>query len=590
MSEAATPPAEDAQRDDRPSDRHSSDDHASDNRKAAPEGRDHQAFPVLTDEQLERIKPFGKVETLEAGTAVFQRGQTHADLYVLLSGCIEIFDFNCQGEPQVFTTHEDSQFTGEIDLFSDRKVLVSGRIGEDAEVIRVPNERFRELMAAEPEIADVMLRAFIVRRIGILESNLGGSWLVGRHNDPDTLRIQQFLQRNGYPVRTVYVEDDSHARDALEQNDCTEEDLPVLLCHGEKPFRNPSLIEAARGVGIAETPDSDAYDVAVIGAGPGGMAAAVYAASEGLKVVVLERQAPGGQAGTSSKIENYLGFPNGLSGQELAGRAQIQAQKFGARLALPMAVSKIDGERPPYTVHTDACEPITCRSIVIASGATYRTLSLNGYEAFEGRGIYYAATAIEAGLCEGEEVIVIGGGNSAGQAAVYMSRNARHVHVLVRGDSLADSMSDYLLKRLEASRDITLHFNTEVTDLRGNGSLESVTWENSATDEREDHDIRHIFSMIGAVPNTGWLNGSVLTDENGFVCTGVDVLENERWPLDEGERRPGTFETSLPGVFAVGDVRAGSVKRCASAVGEGSVCVQAVHRVVSDLRDAETSA
>ena len=353
-------------------------------------------------------------------------------------------------------------------------------------------------------------------------------------------------------------------------------------------------MELADCLGITEEPDGDVlYDVAVVGAGPAGMAAAVYAASEGLRTVILEAEAPGGQAGTSSKIENYLGFPNGVSGQELAGRAVVQAQKFGATLSLPLKAVDLECERgddgPPFRIHVEERGPVRARAVVVASGATYRTLGLGNLPRYESRGIYYAATAVEAQLCEGEAVAVIGGGNSAGQAAVYLSGTDRHVHMLVRSGSLADSMSDYLLKRLEASRHVTLHYHTEVTALRGEDRLEGLTWTDAETGEAEDRPIRHVFSMIGAVPNTGWLEGRLARDGKGFLKTGPAAAEagrdgGARWPLD---RPPSIFETSRPGVFAVGDVRADSVKRVASAVGEGSVCVQFLHAVVREVREAE---
>ena len=368
---------------------------------------------------------------------------------------------------------------------------------------------------------------------------------------------------------------------AMQKEGVTEDDLPAFLCHGESTLRRPSILEVARCAGLIEQPDSDrCYDVAIIGGGPGGMAAAVYAASEGLSTVVLERNAPGGQAGTSSKIENYLGFPTGLSGQELAGRAQIQAQKFGATLALPMSVVAVHNDAPPYRLQLDGNDCVHAKSIVIASGARYRKLNLDDEAKYEGLGIYYAATALEASLCDGEEVIVVGGGNSAGQAAVFLSKQTRHVHMLIRGDSLADSMSDYLVKRIEASDTITLHKHTEITDLHGDRRLEAVTWTNNQTDESERRDIGHVFLMIGAVPNTDWLDGCVATDDKGFVCTGLEVVDDDRWTAD---RQPNPFECSRPNIFAVGDVRSGSVKRVASAVGEGSVCVQFVHRVVADV-------
>ncbi|MEO0529785.1 MAG: FAD-dependent oxidoreductase [Planctomycetota bacterium] len=550
-----------------------------DNRQAAPQGRDHEAFPTLTERQLEQVKRFGHVESLPEGTVLFERGERSVDFYVVLEGRVEIYDYACDGTPTTITVHGESQFTGEIDLFSDRKILVGGRMAEDGQVIRVPRAQFRELLAAEPGVGEVVMRAFVLRRIGLLESNMGAAVLLGRRTDAATLRIRAFLRRNGYPVKVLYVDEDDKAREYAEQQGASDDDLPLLMCAGEEPLKSPTDLEVAQTVGLVEWPSSDrVYDLAVIGAGPGGMAAAVYGASEGLDTVVLERSAPGGQAGTSSKIENYLGFPNGLSGQELAGRAQVQAQKFGATLALPMTVTAIEGEEPPYAIQLAEHDPVRCRSIVIATGATYRTLDVDNYEDFEGRGIYYAATAIEGGLCEGEEVVVVGGGNSAGQAAVFLASRAKHVHMLVRGEELAASMSDYLIRRINASDAISLCCETTITRLEGKGSLERITWHDRKTDQETTHDIGRLFLMIGAKPNTSWIGQSLMADDRGFLKTGSDVVEAQRWKL---ERPPEPFETSLPNVFAIGDARCKSVKRVASAVGEGSVCIQSVHRVLS---------
>ncbi|MEM6363634.1 MAG: FAD-dependent oxidoreductase, partial [Planctomycetota bacterium] len=428
---------------------------------AVPVGRENEAFPKLSQAQVQRIRGYGTTEYLKAGTETFTRGQVSADFFVIVSGCIEIFDFDCDGQPRVFTVHGTNQFTGEIDLFSNRKVLVGGRTGKDSEVIRLNRAEFREMLASESDLGEIITRAFILRRLGILDQNLGGALLIGRRDDPETLQLRQFLQRNGYPVQVAVDGEDDLATDVLKKHGKLDAKLPLLLCHGEDLLQQPSLLEVAKTVGIVEWPDSNqCYDLAIIGGGPGGMAAAVYAASEGLSTVVLERNAPGGQAGTSSKIENYLGFPNGLSGQELAGRAQLQAQKFGATLALPMSVYCIEGDASPYKICVEEHEKINARNIIIASGATYRTLTVDNYRRFEGRGIHYAATAIEAGLCDNDPVIVVGGGNSAGQAAVYLSRRAKHVYMLVRSDSLAASMSDYLIRRIDASNDITLLCNT----------------------------------------------------------------------------------------------------------------------------------
>ena len=563
--------------------------------RAAPEGSEKHAFPTLTDDQVDRCERFGEIEELGAGAKVFERGQTGVDFYVPLCTEIEIYDTDCDGRDRVFTTHDRRQFTGELDLFNDRKILVSGRVTGAGKVLRVPRKNFRDLLAAEPDVGDVVMRAFILRRLGLIENTLGGALLVGRKNDADTLRLERFLKRNGYPNKTLYYGAGGDAAAVLDKYGATADDLPFVMCgegnDGEtRTLANPSNVELAKCLGITEEPDAGVlYDVAVVGAGPGGMAAAVYAASEGLRTVILEAEAPGGQAGTSSKIENYLGFPNGVSGQELAGRAEVQAQKFGATLSLPLQACDLEcegdeGTGPPYRVRVEGHAAVRARTLVLACGATYRKLPLDNLPQFEGRGVYYAATAVEAAPCEGEDVIVIGGGNSAGQAAVFLAGRAKQVHILIRGDSPADSMSDYLLKRIDASRKIALHTHTEVTGLHGGeDGLEEITWTNNATDESEKKPIRHVFSMIGAVPNTGWLDGKLTKDEKGFLKTGPGAATDDWRP----DRPPSLFETSRPGVFAVGDVRADSVKRVASAVGEGSVCVQFLHAELRAQRDAE---
>lgn len=554
-------------------------------RRAAPQGRDHQAFPSLDADQIDRVRRFGVEETLPAGAVLFERGERTVDFFVAVEGAIEIYDYDCGGEPNVFTVHGESQFTGELDLFNDRKILVAGRMGGDGRVIRVARDRFRDLLTAEPDLGEIITRALILRRLGLLGENIGAAVLLGDRSEPNMLRLRRFLRRNGYPVRTVFT-DEPLAAEILAKHDASPADLPLLLVHGEEPLAKPSNLQAAESVGIVEWPATDrTYDVAVIGAGPGGLAAAVYASSEGLDTVILERDAPGGQASTSSRIENYLGFPNGLSGQELAGRAQVQAQKFGATLALPMtveAIEAIEGREPPYKLRLAEGIEVCARTIVIATGARYRTLEVEGYERYEGRGIHYAATAIEGGLCNDQEVVVVGGGNSAGQAAVFLASQARRVHMLVRGDGLAASMSDYLIRRIEASRAIDLCCGSSITRLAGEDCLREVTWASRTTGGETTKPIAQVFLMIGATPNTGWLGDSIYHDERGFLCTGSELVNDGKWPL---ARAPEPFETSLPGVFAIGDVRRGSVKRVASGVGEGSVCVQFVHRVLAGLTE-----
>ena len=416
------------------------------------------------------------------------------------------------------------------------------------------------------------MRAFILRRVGFIRHAHGGVILIGPGHLGDTLRLQRFMTRNGYPHRLLDTEDHPDAGGFFDCFDLRPDQLPVVILPGHQLLKNPSTLDLANGLGLTETLDPDhVYDVAVVGAGPAGLAAAVYAASEGLSTIVLESVAPGGQAGTSSKIENYLGFPTGISGQALAGRAQAQAQKFGARLALARAVTGLDCAAHPYRLTLDGAS-VQARAIVVASGARYRRLDLENFARYEGQGIHYAATAMEARLCAGEQVVVVGGGNSAGQAAMYLSRTVDHVHIVVRGPGLSATMSDYLVQRIETSPKITVHPFTEVTALAGDDYLRAVTLTDRRSGEARTLPIANLFLMIGAAPNTDWLAGCLTLDPQGFVPTGLD---------SDGKPLASPYATALPGVFAVGDVRAGSVKRVASSVGEGSVVVQAIHRFLN---------
>jgi thioredoxin reductase (NADPH) len=403
---------------------------------ADPYEREAQTFPRLSDEQVARAEAFGAVEDLARGTVLFARGDRTVDFFLVLEGNIEIHEDGPDGQPRVFTVHAQNQFTGELDLFNDRDILVGGRMGADGRVVRMNRVQFRRLLAAEPDIGEIVMRAFILRRVGFIEHQQGAVTLVGPRRSADGLRIQRFLGRNGYPVRALGLDaadgEAAEAREVLAANGLTLEDTPLVVCGPGRVLVRPSNRELGECLGISERLPADAvFDLAVVGAGPSGLAAAVYAASEGLSTVVLEAEAPGGQAGTSSKIENYLGFPTGISGQALAGRAQIQAQKFGARIAVPRRVERLDGDGRVHALHLDDGSAVRARAVVVATGARYRKLDLENFERFEGNGVHYAATAIEAGLCENEEVVVVGGGNSAGQAAVFLSRYARRVHVLV---------------------------------------------------------------------------------------------------------------------------------------------------------------
>ncbi len=531
--------------------------------------REAQTFPQVSPGMAERIAAYGTEEWLPGGTPVFTRGERSVDFFFVLAGAIEIFESDDEGQPRVFTVHGERQFTGELDLFNDRQILVSGRTRGDSRVVRVKRSNFRRMVSLESDIGEIIMRAFILRRVGLIQHHQGGVVLIGAGHGADTLRLQRFLTRNGYPHRLYDTNADPDAGGFLECFKLTPDQLPVVIAPGERVLRNPATAALADELGLSEAVDAaHAYDVAVVGAGPSGLATAVYAASEGLETLVLEGLAPGGQAGTSSKIENYLGVPTGISGQALAGRAQVQAQKFGARLLISRSVTGINCEHTPYRLSLEGGRSVSARVVVIATGARYRKLDVPDLARFEGQGIHYAATAMEANLCTGEEVIVVGGGNSAGQAAVFLSRTVARVHLLVRGGGLAATMSDYLVQRIHSSQRITLHTRTEITALAGDTFLREVTWTHRQTGERSTRPIGNVFVMIGAEPNTEWLDGCLELDSKGFIKTGLAA---------DGHALASPYATSRPGIYAVGDVRSGSVKRVASGVGEGSVVVQAIH-------------
>ena len=537
-----------------------------------PYNREAQTFPRLNDEQVARASAFGVLEDLAQGTILFQRGDHTVDFFIVHSGAIEIFEDDCDGAPHVIASHEARQFTGELDLFNDRTILVGGRMGTPGRVARLTRPQFRRLLAAEPDIGETIMRAFILRRVAFIQHGQAAVTLLESRTGEvgEALRVQRFLSRNGYPVVVIDVDRDENGRAIMATHGLLMDDLPAVIAGRGRILKHASNVELGEALGITEPIDTTkVVDVAVVGAGPSGLAAAVYAASEGLKTLVLEAEAPGGQAGTSSKIENYLGFPTGISGMGLAGRAQVQAQKFGARIAVPRRVEKLVCGARPFRLELDDGAVVQARTVVIATGARYRTLdNVENFDRFaNGNGIHWAATAMEAGLCEREEVIVVGGGNSAGQAALFISRHAAHVHMLVRGAGLAASMSDYLVGRIEASDRITLYVDSEIVALSGERHLERVSWIDRRSSGMIDKAISNVFLMLGAVPNTEWLGDcGVVLDPNGFISVG-------------GGSSP--LETTVPGIFAVGDVRAGSVKRVASAVGEGSVVVSSVHQALA---------
>ena len=549
--------------------------------------RREQMFPRLTEPQLQRVAQYGTRRAVRDGEVLFQQGDEGVHFYVVLSGTLEILRPDGAGLSLV-VGHQPGEFSGETAMLSGRRALATARMRGDGEVVDIAPSGLRQLVVTDAELSELLMRAFILRRVTLISHHLGDAVLLGSRHDAGTLRISEFLTRNAHPHAYLDVDRDEDARVLVERFHLSPRDLPVLICRGTKVLRAPSNAEVAECLGFnAGIHTDEVRDVVVVGAGPAGLSAAVYAASEGLDVLVLETSAPGGQAGSSSKIENYLGFPTGISGQALAGRAFTQAQKFGADVAIARTAARLDCGGHPYVLQLEGGERVRARTVVVASGAQYRKLDVPHLTEFENAGVYYGATFIEAQLCEGEEVAVVGGGNSAGQAAVYLSGIARHVHLLVRGDGLAETMSRYLIRRIEESPAITLRTRTEIVGLTGNGALEAVRWRNAASGETEERPLRHVFCMMGATPNTGWLGGCVALDDKGFVKTGQDLgpedLASTGWPL---ARPPLLLETSRPGIFAVGDVRAGNVKRVASAVGEGSISIQLVHRVLAGLSAA----
>ena len=544
-----------------------------------------QIFPRLTEVQINRIRPEGKLRKVVPGEILFAPGDTEVPFFVLLSGSMEITQPTIGGERQI-ATHRPHGFTGEITMISGQRCLVRGRVTQAGDFLEVASDTLRSLIAKDAEISEILMRAFILRRLELIRNGYGQIILLGSRHSAQTLELREFLSRNGQPYCYVDLDSDRLSQELLDRFEVKACQIPVVICNGRTVLRSPSIQQLAGCLELNVAVDgAHVWDVIIVGAGPAGLAAAVYAASEGLDALVIETQAPGGQAGSSSKIENYLGFPTGVSGLELAQRATTQAQKFGATMMIARKVVRLNCDKRPYRVILENGDTLSARAIVIATGAQYNKPKLNNLARFEGEGIYYGATYIEAQLCGGDEVAVVGGGNSAGQAAVFLSQNAKKVHMLVRGPELASTMSRYLIQRLVENPRIEMHYSTEITALDGNGRLERVTWRDKATGESSTHDVPHIFLMTGASPHTDWLRGCLALDEKGFVLTGRDLEgfafgDCPPWPL---VRPPQMLETSLPTVFAVGDVRAGNVKRVASAVGEGAISIHMVHKALADL-------
>jgi thioredoxin reductase (NADPH) len=546
------------------------------------EERRAQMFPKLDAAQIARIASHAEKRPMRAGEVLFEQGSTNPGMYVLLSGELEIVRPGLAGDDPI-VVHQAGEFTGEANVLSGRRSLVRGRVRKDGEVLYLDPAALRRFVQGDSELSDILMRAFILRRMGLLAHGQGDAVLIGSTHSAATLRLQEFFTRNGHPYTYLDVERDDTLQALFDRFHVTADDVPVVICQGKTVLKNPSNEEVAECFGLNRVSDPTLLrDVVVVGAGPAGLAAAVYGASEGLDVLVLETTAPGGQAGTSSKIENYLGFPTGISGQALGARAFAQAEKFGADVAITRSAARFvcDGKRG-YEIGLSDGGVVHARAIVIASGVQYRKLPLPELARYEGVGVYYGATHLEAQLCGSDETIVVGGANSAGQAAVFLAAGDRHVHMLVRGKGLADTMSKYLIQRLEENPHVTIRTQTEIVALEGDGRLERVRWR-GPDGTVETRAIKHVFLMTGAEPNTHWLNGCVALDSKGFVKTGTDLTAEDldtHWPLP---RPPFLLETNRHGVFAVGDVRSGSLKRVASAVGEGSVCIGLVHRTLTE--------
>ena len=541
-------------------------------------------FPTLTPDQIARVAARGIKRAVVRGDVLVQAGQQHYPFFVIIAGRVEGV-FSASGVEEVFLTLEAGQFTGELNLLTGRRGMATIRMSEPGEVIEVQREELLALIQTDAELSEIFMRAFILRRVALIDRGFGDVALLGSSYSSETLRIREFLSRNAHPYSYVDLDRDSGVQDLLDRFQVSAADVPVVICRGEVVLRNPTNEEIADCLGFNESielGDGRVRDVVIVGAGPAGLGAAVYAASEGLDVLVIESNSPGGQAASSSRIENYLGFPSGISGQELAARAFSQAEKFGAEMMIAKAAIHLRCERRPYVVEIEHGDHVAARTVIIATGAEYRMLPVDDIGRFNGAGVYYGATPMEAQLCRGETVIVVGAGNSAGQAATFLAQSAHRVIMMVRSNGLAVSMSRYLVRRIEEIPSIEVRTECEIVGVEGATHLERVRWRDAGGGEFAEN-IRHIFVMTGAIPAAAWLDGCVVLDEHGFIKTGPDLsrddLSESRWPT---ARLPHLLETSLPGVFAVGDVRGGNIKRVASAVGEGSIAVAFVHQVLRE--------
>jgi thioredoxin reductase (NADPH) len=548
------------------------------------------AFPRLNEQQLAVLMGKGTRRRVGEGEVLYRRGDVNCDFHVILEGLVEIVDEDA-GDNHVIGVHGPRRFLGELSVLTGEASFVTAVVRVPGEILVVPVDRLRELVAGDPTLGDLILRAYLVRRSVLIDLGVGFR-IIGSRYSPDTRRLREFAARNRLPHRWIDLEDDGEAERLLQELGITPDETPVVIVRCEVVLRNPSNADLARALGLrpADMPLTAVLDLVVVGAGPAGLAAAVYAASEGLTTAVLEGVSAGGQAGTSSRIENYLGFPAGISGAELAERAEIQARKFGAQLSVPVHATALDDGENHHVVHLEDGSSIAARTVLVATGARYRRLDVPLLDEFEGTSVYYAATEMEAQMCVGDPVAIVGGGNSAGQAAVFLARRAARVRLIIRGDDLAQDMSRYLAERIERLPNVDVCLNAEVRELLGeHGRLEAVVVQDTRTGDRKWIETRVLFVFIGAEPHARWLGDSVCLDKDGFVLTGGDAVRAMRNRRRQSEDfTPLVLETTRPGVFAAGDVRRGSVKRVAAAVGEGAMAVRLIHDHLGVARQIRT--
>jgi thioredoxin reductase (NADPH) len=539
-------------------------------------------YPTLTASQLARVAPHGRKRIVGEGEILVNPGEKAARVFFVLTGRIEVV--HPSPVQDVVVPIDPGMFTGELTMLSGRRGLATIRGAEPSEVIEVPRDKILSLIQRDAELGALFTREFTLRRVELMARDVSNLFVLGSANSSGTLRIREFLNRNAHPYTLLDADDNAEVKELLDRFDSTPADLPVLVRGDKLLLRNPSNRQIANALGFNDGIDQSCVrDIIIVGAGPAGLAAAVYGASEGLDVLILEATAPGGQAGSSSAIENYLGFPAGIPGADLASRATSQAQKFGAQLMIGSDAQGIDCTAAPYALEMEDGQGLRARAVIIGTGAVYRRLDIDSLARFEGAGVYYAATFMEAQLCAGEEIVVVGGGNSAGQAAVFLAQTAERVRIVIRSSDLGHGMSRYLVDRIKDHPRIVVHVQTEVVSLEGNSHLESIELREKQTGRRQRYAIRHVFTMMGAVPNTRWLNGSLALDTKGFIKTGsglsADDLKSATWPV---ARAPYNLESSRPGIFAVGDVRSGSLKRVAAAAGDGSIAIADIHQLLRE--------